>query len=750
MPKDKNIEPEIRKIYNPDDEEKEVIKFIYDDRYEAMKTSEDRLKADKIWDKAEKQWEALREDKAKDTWQSNHITPETFSVVETAMSEMIKQNIKPIILPRGKEDEARARVMSYIWDYAWEVSDSDTAVYNILKDALMFGTGIGQEYYWKDRRMVGSITVNKDKKEEYKEHETFAYDDVILESVKLQDFFVDEKARGFTGPFGARDCIRRYIMNIDDFKLFFQGDIWDPLGNAQYVTPGGDVNYYEYYKPPKGIDNSKEVEVLWYWSTKPKDRLVIVANDVLIVDRPNPYKHKSLPFVRCVDVKRVHRFYGKGEPEILESIHDEATTLRRMIIDRNHLDIDKMFFVSRQAALDDEDLIARPHGMIPTDDVASAKAVEYGDIPRSVELSLKYLEDDGTIATGINPRAQAMPTAGTATEAAILKESTLRRIELKLWLMKKEFLIQMARLRVANILQFYPQPKLEEIVGEQNSQTFKDEMARLKERGLITESGGKKYRQEFKQIRMDGAQFDFGDKGQLQEQQLPGGSFSFFTLKPDYFVPVSRGGYDIKFDATVSIDVSKPLMQSKMLELFDRFSQIALRVPGTYDIVKLGDMVLKTYDKDPNDLKPDEVVANEQTQFLQTLIELAGMENQMMIQGKPLPPTPNSSPVHTRSHIEFMQSPPFMGLPNESPIIKIFVDHVMGEILAQQMRQTIGGVGGAPPPEAQNPNQGGPQAQGPTNQGGISNGVTNRPGGMAKPAIASQNVRPAFNNGGGR
>jgi len=80
--------------------------------------------------------------------------------------------------------------------------------------------------------------------------------------------------------------------------------------------------------------------------------------------------------------------------------------------------------------LSEEDLIARPHGFIPTDDINAIKAVEYNDVPRSVELSMKHLEDDATIATGINPRAQALPTTGTATEAAILKESTLKRIRL--------------------------------------------------------------------------------------------------------------------------------------------------------------------------------------------------------------------------------------------------------------------------------------------------------------------------------
>lgn len=34
--------------------------------------------------------------------------------------------------------------------------------------------------------------------------------------------------------------------------------------------------------------------------------------------------------------------------EDLESIQDEINTLRRMVIDRNHLDIDKMFLVSNE------------------------------------------------------------------------------------------------------------------------------------------------------------------------------------------------------------------------------------------------------------------------------------------------------------------------------------------------------------------------------------------------------------------
>src|SRR4030042_70932 len=381
-------EPEIRSYYKPNDKEKDALKWVYK-RYQDMKDSPDRKEAEKNWDKWEKQWEAHRSIRNAKEWQSNHYVPLTTSIIETALAEIVDQTPQPLILPRGAEDQPKAMVMGHIFKYTWETADGDTELYNVIKDALIFGTGIAQEFYFKDRRFVKNNRLGKGEKEESEETETFDFDDCYLEAVKLQDFYVDEKARSFSGPYGARDCIRRYIMNIDDFKLFFSGPVWDHLGNAKKVVPGGDTNYYEFFKPPSGIDNSKEVEILWYWSKKPEDWLIIVANDVVVRMGPNIYKHKQLPFARAVDVKRTHHFYGKGEAELLESIQDEINTLRRMVIDRNHLDIDKMFLVSNNLGLNDEDLMARPPGMIPADDVNAPKKGENGDIPKRGGVLMK-------------------------------------------------------------------------------------------------------------------------------------------------------------------------------------------------------------------------------------------------------------------------------------------------------------------------------------------------------------------------
>lgn len=738
---------DIRKIYNPEDDEKKTIDFVYTRKRE-MESSEMRKTAERQWDQSDKQWEAMREPKKQDEWQSNHYVPLTQANVETALAEFVNQVPHPFILPRGTEDIPKARIMNLLYDYTREISNQDMTEYDVLKDALIRGTAIGQEYYWKENLMVQETSMDSKGNAETSERQVVDYDDCNLEIVKLEDFLVDEFARGFSGPYAARDCIRRYIMNIDDFKVMFTGDQWDPFNNAQYVKAGGDVNYYEYYQPPKGIDTTKQVEVLWYWARKPKDWLIIVANDVLIKKGPNPYKHKQLPFVRAIAVKRPHSFYGKGLAEILESTQDETNTIRRMTIDRSHLDIDKMFFVSSRLSLDDSDLIARPHGMIPVDDVNASKAIDYDDVPRSVEIALNHLEDDAVISTGVNPRAESLPQAGTATEAAILKESTLKRLNLILWLLKNEFLLPHAKLRIANIIQFYQEPRLEKIVGDAATSDYKAEVARLKAKGYLVQDGKNLYKKSYRSVRLDNQQIQTDTSGNPVISSSD--NVTFFEAEPKYFVPECSNTYDVKFLVGSDLQISKSLLRSQMLELSDRLMQVAFTVQGSYDPVKIMDEVIRMYDKDPATMKPDQPQQDQQDQKLQVIINLAGMENKQMMQGVVVPSTPYAPPAHTQIHTAFMNSKQFQASATPA-IVKVFTDHVMGELMAQHARN-VGPNGELLAQGDQNSPQPVPQntPAGPTTQTSVSQGIQNRPGGMAKGSTNRlANILPQLNNGQG-
>lgn len=698
----KQKEPSIRKVYNPQGEEKDVLEHVYN-RYWRMRDARNGSQGgyynvEGDWDKWEKQWNAYRPPKDADDWQSNIYIPLTTSIIEAQLAEVIEQAPMPWVIERGAEDAPRARVINSILEFTWEQAKSNVALFEMIKDALIFGTGIGMEYYWQEQR-----TIRYRDKDGMKTQDVFEYDDCYLEPVRLWDYFIDEVARSFTGPYGAQDCIRRYIMDYDDFRNFFQGK-WDPMGNASLVKPGGDTNYYEFYIPPDRIEDSRQVEVLWYWN-KPDDLLSIIANDVNVFMDANPYKHKQLPFVRVIDIKRPYQFYGKGECEILESLQDEINTLRRMSIDRGHLDLDKPVFVDDTLTIEDEDTIARPHGLVPVGDVSKIKFAEYGDIPASVFQQLNMLNDDKVRVTGMDERQQSVAGSGTATEASILKEATLKRLNMKMWQMKNDTLIDIGRLRVENIMQFYTQPKLQKILS-------KKDLEAAQAMGTLIKQDNQNFEAKFRTIRLKDEQFGLNDQTG-QPEITPAKGFTFFEALPEYFLP-QHGGYDVRFKGSETIPLSKPLMQQKADDMYDRL----IKNPA-FDPQKLGEFLLKTRDLDADDFKKGQQPGQGQQNplqgpGLQKIIDLAGTENSEMMKGNPIKPTPYAPVVHTQVHITFMQSENFKK-DADHKVLQIFTNHVMGEIAAQHQREA-GGQPGSPSQGAGlqgQPQQGQPQGGSP-------------------------------------
>ncbi len=680
-------QPTIREKYNPGRDEFLKLRHVYQ-RFWDTRDSSARLEASKDWDKWDKQWEAYRTVKDPDDWTSNHVVPLTPSIIESELAEVIDQNWRPMIVARGEEDKAKVAVARRAYEYSWEIANGDLAVLSVLKDALIRGTGIGQEYVWSEKRKVKFLKARQGKEgpEVYeKEEEVTDFDNPYLESVKLEDFFPDEKGRYFgVGPYSCRDAIRRYIMDINVFKEVFSGPVWDPMGNVKYVTPGGDTNYWEFYKPPDSLRKDKDVEVLWYWGKRPWDALIIVANDVVVRMGPNPYNHKQLPFGRAVDIYKTHQFWGKGECALMESIQDELNTIRRQRLDRSHLNIDPMILTSNREDLDENQLIARPHGSIQVDDVNNFKQLFVTDTPQSAYQEEDRLKDDAVRITGMDPRMQGLTQAGagTATEAAILKEQTLKRLRAKIWLLDKTFLTEVGRLRMANILQFYSQPKMERIIGEAGMQSYERAISEAKEKGIYKEVDKVPYRVKYPKIRLKNHQLDVGEDGKITESQAKGETF--FEIKPEYLLP-ENGSYDIIFTSSPNLSISKPLEQQRLETVLQHPLVVAGIEQGIYDLAKVGDALFKVHDLDPEEMRAPSGATAEMVNP-QQLIDLANEENQRMMSGEKIGPTPMATGEHTQMHIQFMRSPEFMQIPLESDINTLFLNHVVGEVMAIQRR----------------------------------------------------------------
>ena len=143
----------IRNEYEPDGKEADVLKNVYR-RYYEIRDDPKRNDLMANIERWRRNWEAFRSPKNVDDWQSNYFIPLTTSVIEQLLAEMIDQNPRPIILPLSREDKPKATVMRHIFDYTWELADSDIELFDVIKDALVEGTGIAQEYYFKDRRII--------------------------------------------------------------------------------------------------------------------------------------------------------------------------------------------------------------------------------------------------------------------------------------------------------------------------------------------------------------------------------------------------------------------------------------------------------------------------------------------------------------------------------------------------------------------------------------------------------------------
>lgn len=690
-----NPKAEISSTYSPEGEEARVREHIYL-RHHNM--DQGRQQYEKDWDTWEKQWEGNKESKSKTDWRSNIVSQLSTSIIETLMAEVQQYDIDPPIKGRGYEDIPKVQVLKEAVIYSKQQGDFKLEEEDVKKEAFIYGSGFGEELFWQDKKDVKFVKTRTNKageKETYYDTSTiFNYNGMYMEHVPIRDLWVDEGAKTINrGRRMANDAIRQLIMNKDAAYDFLDDPRWNLRENLKYVQTGKSQEYYQFFKPPGRIDPNEEVQIFFYWALRP-DMMAIVANDVLIHMAPNPYNHKLLPFVQAYDIKRTNAIYHKGEMEILESLQEELTKLKRMRLDRLHLTIDPMWLTARRDNISEEDLMSRPHGSIEVDDPSTAaRELRPSDTPQSAYKEEESLMMEGQRVTGIDDGSQAVQrTSLTATEFAGLRESTLRKVTLKLWHIHNGFHVSHTRLRVANILQYWTKPQYEALLGDKKSQEYKDMVAELDQAGQFEQVDGQDYKKAYPNIRTTGKKI-VENKGVISILEAKGDHF--FTMKPEHVIPYYHG-YDIVYDGTPSLPLTKTIMQTKAGEMIDRIMPVALAGLGGYDPAKITDWYVKKHDEDPDTFKQ----AEQQQPEGQDQLQLAQIENEAMMKGQAMPPTAYAVPQHSQIHTAFMKSQDFQQLSMEDPqqkqIIDNFAQHVQGELMAQQQRGGQGGSGQSP------------------------------------------------------
>ena len=638
--------------FKPNKRQRHIRRTVYE-RYYELRDAPSRLIAEKEWEIADKEYrmyiseEVLENRDGPDGWKAVLTLPDAFAAIQTQMQETIDRKSRPALIKTEQSDEPLEDFGNAVLTYNMNNTKFDYEWYRAKLAAAIRGTSFLWEHWRLDKRIVKDPTdVNEDGTIKYTEREIIDCDDTYTEWIPNEYVYVDEKALHMDD---AVDCFRREIINIKEFKRIYGNK--PGFSNAEYVTTAGDTSNRSYFKLPKDV-NEEDVEVLHYYN-KSIDAYWVCANNIPLNDDPIPFKHKLLPVSALHHVYVPGRFFGIGIPQVIHSLSEERTTLRRMNIDRNKLILSKPFLHNNAFDIDDEDTVLHPGRMIGIDTNGlplnqAIQEVNMSETSSSYYKLEEIIQEDIRRATGIDDRIQGVAVGSTATEAAILKESSLKRVNMVSTLAEMDTIRSVGIRKWSNIQFFYPIPRIER----------------------ITEDNEERENKVYRTVTAQGKQFSVvSDQGKMKLKMDEVRGASSFELKGSLSKYLNKN-YDITIDSTVHTPTTKAIQQSKVTEMLSIIAANPALI-GTLDPTKTVSRLLSVNDESPKDwMRGEGVNPND-------MMMLAESENTVMAAGQPLAGTDGATQEHSMIHLMYMKTADYQSLP--PAIQQIIQDHVLQE-----------------------------------------------------------------------
>lgn len=642
-----NVELDPQPVINPDykpNKRKRAIRRQTYQRWYWLRDNPLRLEAEIEWEMADKEYNMYTPDPDPDDWQSHLQLPDAFAAIRTQQQETVERKARPSLTATDESEEPTEEFANAVLGYNMNNTGYDYQYHLAKLAASIRGTAFLMDYWRTDKRVVKDPqSVDKDGKITYIDKEITDFDDDYTEWVPNEFIHIDEKAKHIDE---ATDMFRREILNIEEFHRIYDNkpDFYD----TEYVYAGGDRANRSFFKLPQDI-TSQDVEILHYYN-RSLDAYWCVANNIAIYDGPLPTKHKELPVAVLYQYRIPGRFWGMGIPKVIHHLSEERKSIRNLNMDRQKIIVGGAFLHNNAFEITDEDEVLYPGKWINVDTqgqpVGNAiQQLQMGDVPASYFRTEEILLEDIRRTHGIDDRIQGVQAGGTATEAAILKESSLKGINLISLAAEMDTVVRIGRIKWSNIQFFYGVPRMESIKGGGEKKTYRTIDVAGKKFSIVDNNGQKS----------------------LSLEDVKGSSA--LSLKPEY-AKYLEGDFRVHVDAEVFAPVSKAIEQTKKTEMFS----LALSNPSVTGLLDLngafGD-VLKVNNIDP------EIWLKNPYGDKKDMMMLADAENEVMAAGQPLQGTEDATTEHTLVHLMFTKTDTFNQLPGSSK--QIIMDHIMQE-----------------------------------------------------------------------
>lgn len=398
------------------------------------------------------------------SWQANVFVPYVQAVVETMMPRILDARPDFTVIGRSEEDNAKAPKQQMMLDYLWELSRMDRTTEDLVRAALIYGTGFMQVSWKQDIRKLKFLQTKDIGSKKYKwvEKEKTFYDAPFCEWVDNYSLWydwhnTDRKQKQFWLKrlvLTEGEIIRRYPM-ADPYRLEMAfgsqgGDLTDYASirqvvksNSTRITKDGERytgtpyngNTFDSQRYQQ-VDSKIKMYETFEW-TRPYDdafAVVVGGSRVPILKdgmMPIPYDFKEAPFIEVPYLKVPGEFEGYGIAAILESPQILLNTIKNQRLDAATLSIHKMWIVNPLANINKDELVTRPFGIIYSIDPQGVREVQFSDIKASAYKEEDLLKRDMQYASGVDDASMGVSNGqGSATEIRHLRESTLERVRL--------------------------------------------------------------------------------------------------------------------------------------------------------------------------------------------------------------------------------------------------------------------------------------------------------------------------------
>lgn len=601
-------------MYIPKKSEQVTLKRVYDDldhmldeRKKGWKYFNDRNLKEYIDDSQLRLngYVPTREEQGKESWQSNVFHPVTRNKFK-AMLASVALDVPQVRITaqneKSQRDHKRAKIIKNLVNFSYSQDNKEENVFFEGWEAAEKGTVIIYDGYLKakaKRKVITSFdteTGEIETKEEEIETDSQCFEQTVpLMNFYPYDFHIFDVQKQPCIVWLERKRKEDFEQEYGKYKNAKQ------VPDSVPLTQDSEENTFYTERWADRYSDEAPIEVIKYYN-KLNDEFIVIANGVIILNVPLLLgkKKKWYPFAKTVfEPIAGDFFYGKSLPDILMGEQDVINALFNMALDKTYKSMGAILLIgnTNKDDFDLEDQNTTIDTKIYVQDITQVREMPVSGVDQA-DLKMIELVSRGLDLSSVDSNQSGVPGRGVTAREVVIANENAKKLKGIMYLFLTSLWIQKIKLRIMNIMVYYPKPKVKEILGESDKDNLLD---------------------EYQSFSVDNAELEGGVKGTMgieiypDEKSLPSKdeadiramtyrekskeNYDYIAISSDY---LDNWIYDVKVVSESVFQQESSLSQLKMQE---KLNMIATFFPQVLMMnqEKLATDTLTAFDDDPDE-----------------------------------------------------------------------------------------------------------------------------------------------------